>query len=132
MTRQLPLGLGISSRTLARVWRSTQRLCMSGVSVVASTLPRWTLWAKMIGLLISSRRRQTRYWRDWSSDVCSSDLDGHRLADALHLRGQGLVRVREFLERPAWDLDHAVVDRGLEAGAGVQLVVFSDAASPAR
>src|SRR3712207_9255915 len=30
----------------------------------------------------SSRRRHTRYWRDWSSDVCSSDLwvnyDGYR------------------------------------------------------
>src|SRR3712207_8293437 len=24
----------------------------------------------------SSRRRHTRYWRDWSSDVCSSDLKG--------------------------------------------------------
>src|SRR3712207_7456109 len=22
----------------------------------------------------SSRRRHTRYWRDWNSDVCSSDL----------------------------------------------------------
>src|SRR3712207_7986904 len=33
----------------------------------------------MLPLLImffffSSRRRHTRYWRDWSSDVCSSDL----------------------------------------------------------
>src|SRR3712207_282493 len=28
----------------------------------------------------SSRSRHTRYWRDWSSDVCSSDLDFiHRL-----------------------------------------------------
>src|SRR3712207_4023098 len=26
----------------------------------------------------SSRRRHTRYWRDWSSDVCSSDLDAHQ------------------------------------------------------
>src|SRR3712207_1263350 len=26
----------------------------------------------------SSRRRHTRYWRDWSSDVCSSDLSGLR------------------------------------------------------
>src|SRR3712207_8905358 len=26
-------------------------------------------------ILFSSRRRHTRYWRDWSSDVCSSDLD---------------------------------------------------------
>src|SRR6185295_13492622 len=27
----------------------------------------------------SSRRRHTRYWRDWSSDVCSSDLPGDKL-----------------------------------------------------
>src|SRR5438445_3515180 len=25
-------------------------------------------------LFFSSRRRHTSYWRDWSSDVCSSDL----------------------------------------------------------
>src|SRR3712207_2346974 len=25
-------------------------------------------------LILASRRRHTRYWRDWSSDVCSSDL----------------------------------------------------------
>src|SRR3712207_7320543 len=29
----------------------------------------------------SSRRRHTRYWRDWSSDVCSSDL--YRLEELL-------------------------------------------------
>src|SRR5207244_10644690 len=29
----------------------------------------------------SSRRRHTRYWRDWSSDVCSSDLK--KLAETL-------------------------------------------------
>src|SRR3712207_7348363 len=28
----------------------------------------------MIFFFFSSRRRHTRYWRDWSSDVCSSDL----------------------------------------------------------
>src|SRR5882757_8003947 len=28
----------------------------------------------LCGFLFSSRRRHTRYWRDWSSDVCSSDL----------------------------------------------------------
>src|SRR3712207_7753993 len=34
----------------------------------------------------SSRRRHTRYWRDWSSDVCSSDLgdtSNEKLADSL-------------------------------------------------
>src|SRR3712207_1933157 len=28
----------------------------------------------LISFFFSSRRRHTRYWRDWSSDVCSSDL----------------------------------------------------------
>src|SRR5215217_9121942 len=30
----------------------------------------------MLFFFFSSRRRHTRYWRDWSSDVCSSDLAG--------------------------------------------------------
>ena len=29
----------------------------------------------VVEFFFSSRRRHTRYWRDWSSDVCSSDLD---------------------------------------------------------
>src|SRR6266542_6289049 len=35
----------------------------------------------------SSRRRHTRCYRDWSSDVCSSDLHGHSegVLDALKL-----------------------------------------------
>src|SRR3712207_7223018 len=31
----------------------------------------------MCFFFFSSRRRHTRYWRDWSSDVCSSDLSGY-------------------------------------------------------
>src|SRR5258707_10799731 len=34
------------------------------------------------GFFFSSRRRHTRYWRDWSSDVCSSDLTLVRLMEA--------------------------------------------------
>src|SRR5215203_4124521 len=30
--------------------------------------------SEMLFFFFSSRRRHTRYWRDWSSDVCSSDL----------------------------------------------------------
>src|SRR3712207_7613369 len=37
----------------------------------------------MIFLFFSSRRRHTRYWRDWSSDVCSSDLKVVTAAAAL-------------------------------------------------
>src|SRR3712207_3780782 len=44
----------------------------------------------------SSRRRHTRYWRDWSSDVCSSDLLAALAAlAAAHLLGRG------SLPRPA-------------------------------
>src|SRR5947209_20427834 len=35
----------------------------------------------------SSRRRHTRYWRDWSSDVCSSDLISCAGAANLHPSG---------------------------------------------
>src|SRR5438445_7878188 len=32
----------------------------------------------MLSFFFSSRRGHTRYWRDWSSDVCSSDLQYFR------------------------------------------------------
>src|SRR3712207_5512649 len=32
------------------------------------------VWVMCCCFFFSSRRRHTRYWRDWSSDVCSSDL----------------------------------------------------------
>src|SRR3712207_5191012 len=38
----------------------------------------------------SSRRRHTRYWRDWSSDVCSSDLNVRFLVEEL-LRPLGVL-----------------------------------------
>src|SRR3712207_6810487 len=41
----------------------------------------------------SSRRRHTRYWRDWSSDVCSSDLEAEIARDL----GISRVPVREAL-----------------------------------
>src|SRR3712207_8758561 len=31
-------------------------------------------YSRCLFFFFSSRRRHTRYWRDWSSDVCSSDL----------------------------------------------------------
>src|SRR3712207_7610962 len=30
--------------------------------------------SEVLACFFSSRRLHTRYWRDWSSDVCSSDL----------------------------------------------------------
>src|SRR5207249_11382721 len=42
--------------------------------------------------------------------------DGHHLAHRLHLRAEGVARLRELLEGEARDLGHHVVDRRLEAG----------------
>src|SRR5256712_7690791 len=41
----------------------------------------------------SSRRRHTRSDRDWSSDVCSSDLGGAAAREAAHTAAQGLATV---------------------------------------
>src|SRR3712207_7816033 len=71
-------------------------------------------------ILFSSRRRHTRYWRDWSSDVCSSDLleDGHHEREG----GHRLLAAREqqdALEALArWLRDQ--VDARLEDVVGVQ------------
>src|SRR3712207_7359794 len=44
-----------------------------------------------VGLFVlSSRRRHTRYWRDWRSDVCSSDLGVKEQACRLPGRGRNL------------------------------------------
>src|SRR3712207_7196940 len=45
----------------------------------------------MMFFFFSSRRRHTRYWRDWSSDVCSSDLGGDGMSEAWVL-GQRALR----------------------------------------
>src|SRR3712207_9277831 len=44
----------------------------------------------------SSRRRHTRYWRDWSSDVCSSDLI--IVTKHLCLEGSSII-VNDYYER---------------------------------
>src|SRR3712207_6401204 len=54
----------------------------------------------------SSRRRHTRYWRDWSSDVCSSDLGPDRPDD-----DEGYSRPEE----------HAPVVQGDPVGEGDRL-----------
>src|SRR3712207_9511777 len=51
-----------------------------------------------IFFFFSSRRRHTRYWRDWSSDVCSSDLGPDQ--DKHRVQGHGCQRT-ERLVAPA-------------------------------
>src|SRR6266700_6096827 len=57
----------------------------------------------------TSRRRHTRFSRDWSSDVCSSDLTGQQfqgdVADRVHLADappeHPVAREREVLDQVA-------------------------------
>src|SRR5438045_6069753 len=49
-------------------------------------------------LFFSSRRRHTRCLSDWSSDVCSSDLEDTRLPDAV--AGATIVDVERFHFEP--------------------------------
>src|SRR5690606_39763347 len=71
----------------------------------------------------SSRRRHTRFSRDWSSDVCSSDL------------GYGLVQWTPFNKYTIWardnDLDYSHIDSQLmrieyELQNGIQWISTSD------
>src|SRR5215203_6906373 len=55
----------------------------------------------------SSRRRHTRYWRDWSSDVCSSDLTvdamlrGDQISAELRWRDEEGVHRSQGRPRPS-------------------------------
>src|SRR3712207_102008 len=51
----------------AQVLQPGRELCLSLEEVDGYT-------CFLFFFFFSSRRRHTRYWRDWSSDVCSSDL----------------------------------------------------------
>src|SRR5947209_9340186 len=50
------------------------RLGMPNRSRLRKIQFRSVAYASFASFSFSSERRHTRYWRDWSSDVCSSDL----------------------------------------------------------
>src|SRR5947209_18444907 len=61
----------------------------------------------------SSRRRHTRYWRDWSSDVCSSDL-GYR--DLIEEISESLRESVELARAAGVADDRIIVDPGIGFG----------------
>src|SRR5690606_41173014 len=74
-------------------------------------------------IFVSSRRRHTRVTRDWSSDVCSSDLVLHLVVEVVALAGtltdagehrQAFVRLGDVVDQ----LHH--VDGLADAGAAEQ------------
>src|SRR3712207_8555618 len=78
---------------------------------------------RYICFFFSSRRRHTRYWRDWSSDVCSSDLGPMRREPSLTFRGA--LRILGKTETPLIDkldtlLGGAILASGVGAVAGAR------------
>src|SRR5215217_9061134 len=72
----------------------------------------------MFFFFFSSRRRHTRYWRDWSSDVCSSDLagQGDRLIGAEAAEEDAGQGAGQRPGRPAPPREDAVVAGGVAGG----------------
>src|SRR3712207_1566098 len=64
----------------------------------------------------SSRRRHTRYWRDWSSDVCSSDLV-ERLEDK---NGDAMLSREKARREEAWQQ----LERAFQKNERVTGVIF--------
>src|SRR3712207_2791235 len=52
------------------------------------------------GFFFSSRSRHTRYWRDWSSDVCSSDLETSLTVPGIkYVVDPGTARISRYSHR---------------------------------
>src|SRR5258707_14841543 len=70
----------------------------------------------------SSRRRHTRYWRDWSSDVCSSDLPYRhrrrqsRRARRLERRRQPVPAAARSAQKPGADPKSVVEGKRVDLG----------------
>src|SRR5947209_13197546 len=71
--------------------------------------------SQQLVFFFSSRRRHTRYWRDWSSDVCSSDLQFDPLDPDPDLRGNPPGDGRDLRREGSLDL-HRVEAQAMDFG----------------
>src|SRR3712207_7701375 len=65
----------------------------------------------------SSRRRHTRYWRDWSSDVCSSDLQRRDFTSPEHAgephRGRITDAEKEYVRNNLAEVNRRLREKGM-------------------
>src|SRR5690349_25144167 len=95
-----------------------------------SALHLYDGFLRIKSFFLSSRRRHTRYLRDWSSDVCSSDLHGWAVVAQRPLQvaqqrgrrlGAGVVLVDEARHgggEAELELAHVAPERGEEGVRG--------------
>src|SRR5690606_40033335 len=73
----------------------------------------------LLGFFFSSRRRHTRFSRDWSSDVCSSDLGLLVPGDLAVDNRQLLAALRAAAERAGVEIIQRAVRAVLDDGTRV-------------
>src|SRR5476651_288202 len=74
----------------------------------------------MCWFFFSSRRRHTRYWRDWSSDVCSSDLTAPVVFTG-ESHGDGPLLNSELRPAPGYRPNLKLVSLDIETSAKTEL-----------
>src|SRR5690349_21993231 len=79
------------------------------------------VWFYVFFFFFSSRRRHTRSLRDWSSDVCSSDLVGDGAARSPDRRSGRLPVARRGRERVARVVDDVRRAAGAAEPGGLEL-----------
>src|SRR6266511_164286 len=85
----------------------------------------------MFFFFFSSRRRHTRFSRDWSSDVCSSDLELAELVSP-SLFAEGRVIVLDGAHEAGQEIAAAIAGYAKAPADGVVLVVLHNGAGRAR
>src|SRR3712207_8180819 len=68
----------------------------------------------MVLFFFTSRRRHTRYWRDWSSDVCSSDLFASGTASGIRTRRYHALLLSGRRTATSRSIDRVVLVNGVE------------------
>src|SRR5699024_11548364 len=95
-------------------------------------------WKYDMFFFFSSRRRHTRSKRDWSSDVCSSDLQAHALDELQNtftdgpcmraIRENAVIRAGDLRTDNRWpDYQAAAVRQGVRAVLGLPFDLDEDA-----
>src|SRR2546429_3452048 len=75
------------------------------------------MWVSLFFFFFSSRRRHTRCSRDWSSDVCSSDLELSRGETSIQLATD---------KAPYWESERPRLLPPGQRGSGVEIVLLVD------
>ena len=81
---------------------------------------RWSRWSsRSLPSPPKPKRPVSSERMPFLEGLLEGPADGHGLAHRFHRRGQDVVGLGKFLEGPARDLDHAVVDGRLKRGVGL-------------